>query len=87
MIQQNAIAQVVTFALPHPKLGEEVAAAVVLTDGQETTERDIRDFAASRMAAFKVPQRVVILDEIPKGATGKMQRIGMAEKLGLVQDA
>lgn len=79
-----AIAQVVTFALPHPKLGEEVAAAVVLREGQTATERDIRDFAATRMADFKVPRKVVILDEIPKGATGKMQRIGMAEKLGLV---
>ncbi len=80
------IAQVVTFALPHPKLGEEVAAAVVLRDGAEnTTERDIRDFAAQRMADFKVPRKVVLLDEIPKGATGKMQRIGMAQKLGLVE--
>ncbi|MEK9977922.1 MAG: acyl--CoA ligase [Paracoccaceae bacterium] len=82
-----AIAQVVTFALPHPKLGEEVAAAVVLREGQTATERDIRDFAATRMADFKVPRKVVILDEIPKGATGKMQRIGMAEKLGLVEKA
>ena len=80
-----AVQQVVTFALPHPKLGEEVAAAVVLVEGEETTERDIRDFAASRMADFKVPRKVVILEEIPKGATGKMQRIGMAEKLGLVE--
>jgi len=78
------VAQVVTFALPHPKLGEEVAAAVVLTEGSEATEATIRDFAKSRMADFKVPRKVVILDEIPKGATGKMQRIGMAEKLGLV---
>ena len=82
-----AIGQVVTFALPHPKLGEEVAAAVVLRDGQSATAREIRDFAASRMADFKVPRLVVILDEIPKGATGKMQRIGMAEKLGLVETA
>ena len=80
-----AIEQVVTFSLPHPKLGEEVAAAVALREGQEASERDIRDFAATRMADFKVPRKVVILDEIPKGATGKMQRIGMAEKLGLVK--
>jgi acyl-CoA synthetase (AMP-forming)/AMP-acid ligase II len=78
---------VVTFALPHPKLGEEVAAAVVLKDGTEATEREIRDFAAERMADFKVPRKVIILDEIPKGATGKMQRIGLAEKLGLVETA
>ncbi|MDU8912374.1 acyl--CoA ligase [Aestuariicoccus sp. MJ-SS9] len=87
LMDHPAIAQVVTFALPHPKLGEEVAAAVVLREGQEATERDIRDFAAARMADFKVPRKVVILDEIPKGATGKMQRIGLAEKLGLVEAA
>ena len=78
-----AVAQVVTFALPHPKLGEEVAAAVVLREGQEAQERQIRDFASERLADFKVPRKVVILPEIPKGATGKMQRIGLAEKLGL----
>ncbi len=82
-----AIAQVVTFALPHPKLGEEVAAAVVLREGDQATERDIRDFASERLADFKVPRKVIILDEIPKGATGKMQRIGLAEKLGLVDTA
>jgi acyl-CoA synthetase (AMP-forming)/AMP-acid ligase II len=87
LLDHPAIAQVVTFALPHPKLGEEVAAAVVLKDGTEATEREIRDFAASRMADFKVPRKVIILDEIPKGATGKMQRIGLAEKLGLVEPA
>ena len=85
LLDHPAIAQVVTFALPHPKLGEEVAAAVVLK--ADATERDIRDFAAERMADFKVPRKVIIMDEIPKGATGKMQRIGMAEKLGLVEPA
>jgi acyl-CoA synthetase (AMP-forming)/AMP-acid ligase II len=87
LLDHPAIAQVVTFALPHPKLGEEVAAAVKLKDDAEATEREIRDFAAERMADFKVPRKVVILDEIPKGATGKMQRIGMAEKLGLTEKA
>jgi acyl-CoA synthetase (AMP-forming)/AMP-acid ligase II len=82
-----AIAQVVTFALPHPKLGEEVAAAVVLRDGEEVSDRNIRDFASERLADFKVPRKVIILDEIPKGATGKLQRIGLAEKLGLVDEA
>lgn len=87
LLDHPAVAQVVTFAVPHPKLGEEVAAAVKLKEGMEATERDIRDFAAERMADFKVPRKVIILDEIPKGATGKMQRIGMAEKLGLVEKA
>ncbi|EBA12199.1 acyl--CoA ligase [Roseobacter sp. CCS2] len=82
-----AIAQVVTFALPHPKLGEEVAAAVVLREGEDISDRDVRDFASERLADFKVPRKVIILDEIPKGATGKMQRIGLAEKLGFVDTA
>ena len=79
-----AVAQVVTFAMPHAKLGEEVAAAVVLREGAaRRASSEIRDFAAGRLADFKVPRSVVILDEIPKGATGKLQRIGLAEKLGL----
>jgi acyl-CoA synthetase (AMP-forming)/AMP-acid ligase II len=82
-----AVAQVVTFAIPHPKLGEEVGAAVVLKEGMEATEAQIRDFATAQLAAFKVPRKVVILTEIPKGATGKLQRIGLAEKLGLVEKA
>jgi acyl-CoA synthetase (AMP-forming)/AMP-acid ligase II len=83
LMDHPAIAQVVTFAMPHDKLGEEVAAAVVLREGQAATEGDIRAFCATRLADFKVPRKIVILDEIPKGATGKLQRIGLAQKLGL----
>jgi acyl-CoA synthetase (AMP-forming)/AMP-acid ligase II len=82
-----AVAQALTFALPHDKLGEEVAAAIVLKEGEAAEERDIRNFASERLADFKVPRKVIILDEIPKGATGKLQRIGLAEKLGLVEGA
>ncbi len=84
LMDHPAVAQVVTFALPHQKLGEEVAAAVVLREGQTCTESDLRDFAATRLADFKVPRKLVFLEEIPKGATGKLQRIGLAEKLGLL---
>lgn len=77
------VAQVVTFAMPHDKLGEEVAAAIVLREGRSASESDIRTFASGRLAEFKVPRRIVILEEIPKGATGKLQRIGLAAKLGL----
>ena len=87
LLDHPDVAQVVTFALPHPKLGEEVAAALVLKEGSNASEKDIRAFAAERMADFKVPRKVIILDEIPKGATGKMQRIGLAEKLGLAEKA
>jgi acyl-CoA synthetase (AMP-forming)/AMP-acid ligase II len=84
LLDHPEINQVVTFALPHPKLGEEVAAAVVLSLGSKSDEKDLKGFARERMAEFKVPRKIIILDEIPKGATGKMQRIGMAEKLGLL---
>ena len=78
------VAQAVAFAIPHNILGEDVAAAVVLHKGASATESEIRQFAATRLADFKVPCKVLILDDLPKGATGKPRRIGLAEKLGLI---
>jgi acyl-CoA synthetase (AMP-forming)/AMP-acid ligase II len=83
LLEHPSVAQAVTFAMPHDKLGEEVAAAVVLRAGFDATPSEICRFVGERLADFKVPRRVVILDEIPKGPTGKPQRIGLAEKLGL----
>ena len=83
LMDHPAVAQVVCFGMPHPKLGEEVAAAVVLREGQQASERDLQAFVSARVAEFKVPKKILILDEIPKGATGKLQRIGLAAKLGL----
>ncbi|MCZ6631803.1 MAG: acyl--CoA ligase [bacterium] len=83
LMDHPAVQQVVTFAIPHDKLGEEVAAAIVLREGTEATEREIRTFASEHLAHFKVPRKVLFLDEIPKGPTGKIQRIGLAEKLGI----
>jgi acyl-CoA synthetase (AMP-forming)/AMP-acid ligase II len=83
LMDHPAVAQCLTFAVPHPMLGEEVAAAIVLRDGAEVREAELRGFVAARIATFKVPRKFVFLQEIPKGATGKLQRIGLAEKLGL----
>tara|TARA_Y100001934_G_C12378807_1_gene790976 strand:- start:1234 stop:2763 length:1530 start_codon:yes stop_codon:yes gene_type:complete len=83
LMDHPAVEQAVTFSMPHEKLGEEVAAAVVLREGESTEEGEVRNFVSERLADFKVPRRVLILEEIPKGATGKLQRIGLAEKLGL----
>ncbi len=83
LMDHPAVAQCLTFAVPHKMLGEEVAAAIVLREGATATETELRDFAAQRLAQFKVPRKIVFLNEIPKGATGKLQRIGLAEKLGL----
>lgn len=83
LMDHPAVAQVVTFGMPHPKLGEEVAAVVVLREGQAATERDLQAFVGTRAADFKVPKKILFMEEIPKGATGKLQRIGLAAKLGL----
>ncbi len=53
--------------MPHDKLGEEVAAAVVLREGATATERELRDFCATRLADFKVPRKVVVLAGDPEG--------------------
>jgi acyl-CoA synthetase (AMP-forming)/AMP-acid ligase II len=83
IMDHPAVAQVVTFGMPHEKLGEDVAAAVVLKEGQSLGEKELRDFVAAKLADFKVPKKILFLPEIPKGATGKLQRIGLAQKLGL----
>ena len=83
LMDHPAVAQVVCFGLPHPKLGEEVAAVVVCREGQSVDERSLQAFVGQRLADFKVPARILFMDEIPKGATGKLQRIGLAQKLGL----
>jgi acyl-CoA synthetase (AMP-forming)/AMP-acid ligase II len=83
LLQHPAVADAVTFAVPHPTLGEDVASAIVLRSGTTATPNDIRQFAMGRIADFKVPRQVVFVNEIPKGPTGKVQRIGLWNKLGL----
>ncbi len=83
LMDHPAVAQCVTFAIPHEKLGEDVAALVVLREGATAGEKELRDFAAVHLADFKVPRKILFRSEIPKGATGKLQRIGLAQKLGI----
>jgi amino acid adenylation domain-containing protein len=84
LLEHPAVAEVVAFALPHAQLGEDVAAAVVLHNNTPVTELALREFATRRLAEFKVPRRVIVVPEIPMGSTGKPQRLGLAEKLGLM---
>ncbi len=83
LMDHPAVAQAVTFAMAHASLGEEVAAAVVAVDGAEVDAATLRKFCGERLAAFKVPREIVVVPEIPKGPTGKLQRIGLAKALGL----
>ena len=83
LAQHPAVGQAVTFALAHESLGQDVAAAVVLREGAEAEPAELRSFLAERLADFKIPRRILILDSIPTGPTEKLQRIGLAEQLGL----
>jgi acyl-CoA synthetase (AMP-forming)/AMP-acid ligase II len=83
LMEHKAIEQVVTFSVKDKLLGEAVGAAVVLKSNVECTEEQIKNYARDKLANFKVPKYICFLDEIPKGATGKLQRIGLAKKLGL----
>jgi acyl-CoA synthetase (AMP-forming)/AMP-acid ligase II/acyl carrier protein len=83
LLGHPAVAEAVTFAVPDTSLGEEVGAAVVVREGAAVEPREIKAFAAERLAFFKVPRHLVIVAEIPKGPTGKPHRIGLAERLGL----
>jgi thioesterase domain-containing protein/acyl carrier protein len=81
------VADAITFPVPHTTLGQEVAAAVVPVKGAEMTDETLTRFLRRRLASFKVPRRFVIVDEIPRGTTGKVSRQGLAEQFGLVTDS
>jgi acyl-CoA synthetase (AMP-forming)/AMP-acid ligase II/acyl carrier protein len=87
LLDHPSVAQAVTFAVPHITMGEDVYAAVVLRAAASVQEKDLRSFALSKIAPAKVPSRIVIVAEIPKGPTGKVQRIGLHEKLSSLLNA
>ena len=83
LMEHPAVAQAVTFAVPHVRLGEDIAAAVVLHHNATATEQELRRFVATRLADFKVPRQVLLVPEIPKGSTGKLQRRSLASTFRL----
>ncbi len=83
LVEHSSVLQAVAFGVPHPTLGEEPAAAAVLRPGAGAHPEELRAHLASRLAAYKVPRQVLLVDAIPKGATGKLQRSGLAAQLGL----
>jgi acyl-CoA synthetase (AMP-forming)/AMP-acid ligase II len=76
LLQHPAVAEAVAFGVPHQTWGEEVAAAVVVR--QEVGEKELIAFCRQRLADFKVPRRIHLVDEIPRTATGKIQRRSVA---------
>ena len=82
LLDHPAVSQAVTFAAPHPTLGEDIAAAVVLQEGAMVTEKELREWAFARLADHKVPSQVLIIDQMPTNSMGKVQRRRVAEILG-----
>ncbi|MFZ0678094.1 MAG: AMP-binding protein [Candidatus Binatus sp.] len=80
-----AVAQAVAFPVPDSRLGEDIAAAVVLKVKDSITEHGLRGFIADRVADYKVPRQIYFVDKIPAGPTGKIQRLKLAEQLGITE--
>jgi acyl-CoA synthetase (AMP-forming)/AMP-acid ligase II len=76
LMQHPAVGEAVAFGAPHPAWGEEVVAAVVLKE--PVAEKELIAFARERLADYKVPRRLYIVDKIPTTATGKIQRRAVA---------
>jgi fatty-acyl-CoA synthase len=74
LLRHPAIQEVAVVGLPHEKWGETPHAFVVLTEGGSTTEDDIIGFARDNLAHFKAPRGVTFVSDLPKTATGKIQK-------------
>jgi long-chain acyl-CoA synthetase len=74
LYEHPAVAEAAVLGLPHPSLGEEVAAAVALKPGAAATPEELRDYVKGQVAAYKYPRHVWIVDALPKGGTGKIQK-------------
>ena len=82
LLRHPAVAEALAFAVPHKTLGEEIHAAVVLKS--DTSEQELKSHCSQHLAEFKIPKQIHILEALPRGATGKLQRLNMAKFLKLV---
>ena len=81
LLTHPAVAEAVAFGVAHPTWGEEVAAAVVLREPAAADEATLVAWCRERLADFKCPKKVHIIDSIPRTATGKTQRGNVAKAL------
>jgi len=81
LLRHPAVAEAAAFAVPHARLGEDVAAAVVLRPTMSATPLELRSYLREHLASFKVPRRVIIAEQLPKGSTGKVLRRKLSESL------
>lgn len=83
LLTHTAVAEAAVFAIPHATLGEDVAAAVVLRPGSIVEPTSLISFLLDRLSDHRMPRKILLLDSIPKGPTGKLRRTDMAAQLGL----
>ena len=83
LLDHEQVRQALAFGVPDQRLGEQPAAAVVLEPGATIEELALRQWVETRLSSAKVPRRIIFMETLPLGPTGKLQRIGMAERLGL----
>lgn len=83
LLDHELVRQALAFGVPDQRLGEQPAAAVVLEPGAKIEELALRQWVEARLSSAKVPRRIIFMETLPLGPTGKLQRIGMAERLGL----
>jgi acyl-CoA synthetase (AMP-forming)/AMP-acid ligase II/thioesterase domain-containing protein/acyl carrier protein len=86
LLRHSAIAEAAAFAIPHPRLGEDVAAAIVPHPGAQATAVELRQFLRRELASFKIPHRILTLSQLPKGPTGKIQRRALRASLERLLD-
>ncbi|MDR7239960.1 AMP-binding protein [Neobacillus drentensis] len=84
ILRHPAVLQVASFGYPHPTMGEDVAAVIVKHPDKQVNEKEIRKFLTAYLANYKIPSKIIFANEIPKGPTGKIQRVSLAEKLGII---
>ncbi|HVL08545.1 MAG TPA: long-chain fatty acid--CoA ligase, partial [Burkholderiaceae bacterium] len=80
LLQHPAVLEAAAIGLPDPNYGQEIHAAVVLKPETQVSEEDLRVFCLERLGKYKTPQCIRILDDLPKGPSGKVQRLKIAEQ-------
>ena len=83
LMDHPLIEQAVCFGYEDKMLGEDIAAAIIVKEGKNCSETDVKTYAQEKLAKFKVPKKIFFVNEIPKGATGKLQRNVLAKNFGL----
>ena len=81
LLRHEAVAEAACFAVPHPSLGEDLAAAVVLHKGFDADEASLRSYLFDQLSHYKIPSLILVIDSIPKSSIGKVQRRQLANRL------